>query len=66
MRERRRPNHPVHVAMRSKISDTSVIQIPVAHVLAKPRAEMEKGSWPYLERQRCAAHRRGDVPYHAR
>jgi hypothetical protein len=39
MRERRRPNHPVHAAMRSRISDTSVIQTPVSHVLAIPREE---------------------------
>ena len=48
IRERRRPSHAVHVAMKSSINDTNVIQKPVIHKLAVPREEKERS---YLARQ---------------
>jgi len=73
IRERERPSHAVHVAMKSRINETSVIQKPVMHSLAIPRREKERSWRPYLARER--QHREGaaqggpgvlDVLYHAR
>jgi hypothetical protein len=42
MRERRRPSHTAHAAMKSKMEDASVIQAPIIHMLTVPRENIRE------------------------